>query len=122
MKINVIEKQCLAKVGLSVEFSNSECVSIERVANKLNDAVEKAVETAEQTVSANKENYFPATYKQPADVSVVINLNLAMRIHWLLSNFVSTRESDLFVNADNMALEKLAKINGEKNESTNEGE
>lgn len=121
MKVNVIEKQCLAKTGLSIEFSNSECVSIERVANKLNDAVEKAVKQAEQIVSANKESgCSPATYKQPADVPVVINLDMAMRIHWLLGNFVNSRESDLFCSADNISLVTLAEINGEKNELTNE--
>ena len=119
MKINVIEKQCLAKVGLSIEFSNSECSSIERVANKLNDAVKKAVKQAEQMVSANKESgCSPATYKQPADVPVVINLDMAMRICWLLGNFANSRESDLFVNADNMSLVTLAEINGEQSELT----
>lgn len=112
MKINVIEKQCLAKTGLSIEFSNSECASIEHVADVVNNAIEKAIDEAKKKVTDN------SRYKQASDVPVVINLNTAMRITWLLGNFVTNRESGLFDNADNMSLVTLAEINGEQNELT----
>lgn len=113
MKINVIEKQCLAKTGLSIEFSNSECVSIERVADVVNNAIEKAIDEAKKKAIGVDNRY-----KQAADVPVVINLSTAMRITWLLGNFVTNRESGLFANADNMSLVTLAEINGEQNELT----
>lgn len=120
MKINVIEKQCLAKVGLSIEFSNSECSSIERVANAVNDSIVKAVEQSKTIVESGKEE--GVRYADATKVPVVINLETATRIAWLLGNLVMSRESALFGSADNMSLVTLAEINGEMNELTNEGE
>lgn len=117
MKVNVIEKQCLAKTGLAVEFSNSECVSIEHVADVINNAIEKAIDKAKKNVVDNKKNY-----KQATDIDVTINLNTAMRITWLISNLIINRESALFGNADNMALVTLAEINGENKSTSEEGE
>ena len=120
MKINVIEKQCLAKVGLSIEFSNSECSSIERVANTVNDSIIKAVEESKIIVEHGKEK--GARYADATKVPVVINLETATRIAWLLGNFVTNRESALFGSADNMSLVTLAEINGEMHELTDKGE
>lgn len=111
MKVSVIEKQCLAKTGLSIEFSNSECASIERVADVVNNAIENATKEAKKKAAGDNERY-----KQATDVPVVVNLNTAIRIAWLLGNFVANRESGLFGNADNMSLATLAEINGEVNE------
>ena len=117
MKVNVIEKQCLAKTGLAIEFSNNECASIEHVADVINNAIEKAIDKAKKNVVDSKKNY-----KQATDIDVTINLNTAMRITWLLGNFITNRESALFGNADNMALVTLAEINGENKPTSEEGE
>lgn len=116
MKIQIIEKECVAKTGISVELSNSECASIEHVADVINNAIENAVDKAKKNVIDSKKNY-----KQATDIDVTINLNTAMRVTWLLGNFITNRESALFGNADTMALVTLAEINGE-NSTSEEGE
>lgn len=117
MKINVVEKECKARVGLAIEFSNSECSTIERVANKFNDAIEKSIEQAKTIASQAKDRYSDAS-----KVPVVIDLETANRIAWLLGNCVHNTTSSLFCNADNMALVTLAEINGEQNELNHGGE
>ena len=42
MKVQDVKKECLATVGLSIEFSNSEVNSIDRLLIDVNAAVEKA--------------------------------------------------------------------------------
>lgn len=123
MKVNIIEKECVARAGLAIEFSNSECSSIERVANVLNSAVEKAVDQAKQIVEHGKETKPKENirYSTCAKVPVLIDLETATRISWLLGNLVHNSSSDLFKNADNMALTTLSQINGEENELS-EGE
>lgn len=117
MKVNVIEKECTARVGLAIEFSNSECSSIERVVNAVNDAIAKAVEQSKTIVEHGKEEYADTT-----KVPVLIDLETATRIAWLLGNFVHKTESALFANADNMAIVTLAEINGNLHELVPGGE
>lgn len=113
MKVNVIEKECTARVGLAIEFSNSECSSIERVANTVNDSIIKAVEHGKEE---------GVRYADATKVPVLIDLETATRIAWLLGNFVHNTRSALFANADNMANVTLAEINGDINELVPGGE
>ena len=117
MKVNIVEKECVARVGLAIEFSNSECSSIERVANKLNDAVEKSVEQA-KTIALQVETRYADTTK----VSVLIDLETAMRVSWILGQMCHKTDSALFANADNTALVILSEINGDQDELNNGGE
>lgn len=118
MKVNTVEKECMARVGLAIEFSNSECSSIERVANVLNNAVDKAVDQAKQIVEHGKETKprGDIRYSACSKVPVLIDLETATRISWLLGNLVHNSSSSLFADADKMALITLSDINGEKNE------
>jgi len=111
MEVNVIEKQCLAKTGISIKLNNSECVSIKHVADVVINAVEKTIDETKKKVVDDKQKY-----KQATDVPVVIDLNTAMRIAWLLGKFIINYESKLFDNVDKMSLATLAIINGEQNE------
>lgn len=120
MKVNVIEKECMAIVGLAIEFSNSECSSIERVANTVNDSIIKAVEQSKTIVEHGKEE--GVRYANATKVPVLIDLETATRIAWLLGNFVHNTGSALFANADNMAIVTLAEINGDLNELVPGGE
>jgi hypothetical protein len=40
MKVQNVEKECVAKTGISVEFSNSEIDSITRLVLRLDNAIE----------------------------------------------------------------------------------
>lgn len=113
MKIQVIEKECVAKVGLSVEFSNSECASIKDVKTRVSDAIENAVKEATAYTEAPRTGQ---KFKSPSEITVKVDLETAMRIDWLLSNFVRKEDSGLFCTADNLCLTTMAEINHEENE------
>lgn len=112
MKIQIIEKECTARVGLSIEFSNSEQRAIETVGNKLGEAIDKAEEESKNFVKASQTD----TKLDVSHVTVKIDLETAMRIHWLLGNCVNKNESGLFNTADNACIEAMARINGNDNE------
>lgn len=112
MKIQIIEKECVAKVGLSVEFSNSECASIEKVADKLDSEIYAVVKRATKQQEAS-DTIVPL---KAEELFVHIDLETAMRINWLLGNFTRSKDSDLFNTADNLCLTTMAEINHEENE------
>lgn len=120
MKIQIIEKECVAKVGLSIEFSNSECVAIEKVADKLNTKIVEKVESAKKAQKISLQNDVKGVVAplKADELSVHIDLETAMRISWLLGNFIRNNNSGLFSNADNLCLETMAEINQEHNELT----
>ena len=124
MKIQIIEKECVAKTGISIEFSNSEQNAIDAVNRKVADSIDKAVEQSTTIVqhSQNEKGNYEVTYENASKVPVLIDLETAMRIHWLLNNFVHKNDSGLFNTADNLCLTKLAEINHEVNELTNKGD
>lgn len=115
MKIQVIEKECTARVGLSAEFSNSECASIKDVKTHVSDAIERAITEARAYTEASQTNQ---KFKSPSEITVKVDLETAMRIDWLLSNFIRKEDSDLFCTADNLCLTKMAEINHEETELT----
>lgn len=112
MKIQIIEKECVARTGISIEFSNSEQSAIQTVGNKLTDAIDKATEEATKFTEASQLD----TKLDAAHVTVKIDLETAMRIQWLLGNFVHKSDSGLFNTADNACIETMARINHEDNE------
>ena len=118
MKVQVIEMACTAKVGLAIEFSNSECASIEKVADKLNTTIEEKVKTAAKAQKTSLENDVEGIVMplQADELFIHIDLETAMRISWLLGNFVRNNDSGLFNTADNMCLETMAQINQKSNE------
>jgi hypothetical protein len=92
MQIKVIEKECVAKTGIQVEFSNSECRAIERVKDQVSSAI-ASLKCNMQCV-IEKQGKFPKEAIEKMTIS--IDLNTAMRIEWLLDNFVHKSESNLF--------------------------
>lgn len=114
MKIQIIEKECVAKVGLSIEFSNSECVAIEKVADKLNAVMVERIDRAKKAQADSSD----LKKLDASELFVHIDLETAMRISWLLGNFVRNNDSGLFSKADNLCLVTMAEINQEHNELT----
>ena len=109
MKVQNVKKECLAIVGLSIEFSNSEISSLSRLLTTVRDAAERGVEAAK--VEAMKEG---TTYSSGEKVECVIDLKSLMRIEWLLTQLTRNEESGLFNQADDdceNALERINKIN-----------
>ena len=95
MKVQDVKKECLATVGLSIEFSNSEISSLSSLLSKVSDAVEKGIETHKQKAEAIKE-----LCDEKKDIPVVIDLKSLKRIEWLLVQLTRRDMSGLFEQAD----------------------
>ena len=93
MKVTIVEKECVAKTGIQVEFSNSECRAIERVKDQVSSAI-ASLKCNIQCVIEQQQGKFPKEAIEKMTIS--IDLNTAMRIEWLLDNFVHKSESNLF--------------------------
>lgn len=95
MKIQDVKKECLAIVGLSIEFSNSEISSLSHLLTKVSDAIDKGVKTlhaqAKDTgrLCDEKEN-----------IPVCIDLKSLKRMEWLLTQLTRNETSGLFESAD----------------------
>lgn len=95
MKIQEVKKECVAIVGLSVEFSNSEISSLSSLLSKVSDAIEKGIETNKLRAETTKE-----LYDEKKDIPVVIDLKSLKRIEWLLTQLTKDDNSGLFNVAD----------------------
>ena len=116
MKVQHVEKQCTAKVGIAIEFSNSEVDSIIRLALQLDDAIEEKCKKANQFVRASE---IGTTYKETDEIPVEIDLKMATRIYWLLDHITMCRTgepSDLFNPADEDYASRIANINKREEE------
>jgi hypothetical protein len=116
MKVQNVEKQCTAKVGIAIEFSNSEVDSIIRLALKLNDAIEEECEKANRFVRSSE---LGTVYKETDEIPVKIDLKMATRIYWLLDHITMCRTnepSDLFNPADEDYASRIAIINNREEE------
>lgn len=91
MKIQDVKKECTAIVGLSVEFSNSEIGSIDRLLWTVDNCIEKAINKAIANVKETGKQYSPEN-----DVPVEIDLRSIKKIEWLLYQMTRTNRSDLF--------------------------
>ena len=107
MKVQEVTKEAtVAKTGISVEFSNSEIASIQRLTWTLDDAIEKGKSTAKSIAkAANK----PYDGKEP--ISVSVDLRTLMRVNWLLGAFSNRFESDIFDQADGWYACEVEEIN-----------
>ena len=110
MKIQDVKKECLATIGLSVEFSNSEIRSIDNLACKVGEAIDKAID---QQIKLMREFEGQARpLKEDEDnVPVVLDLKDVERIHWFLSLFDNTNSSSIFDEADKSAVSAIRRIN-----------
>lgn len=106
MKVQDVKKECLATVGLSIEFSNSEVSSLSHLLATVSDAVEKGVEQAHELAKAAKLQYGD-NEKIPAS----IDLKSLKRIEWLLINLTRRDKSGLFDVADSDYHSDLGFIN-----------
>lgn len=107
MKVQEVTKEAtVAKTGVSVEFSNSEIASIQRLTWTLDDVIEKGKNTAKSIAkAANK----PYDGKEP--ISVAVDLRTLMRVDWLLGAFSNRFESDIFDQADGWYAYEVEEIN-----------
>ena len=95
MKIQDVKKECLATVGLSVEFSNTEVNSISHLLTTVDNAVEHGVEAAKSTAKENCKQY-----GDNEKIEVSIDLKSLKRIQWLLTQLTRNETSGLFKQAD----------------------
>ncbi len=111
MKINDVRKECLATVGLSVEFSNSEIGSLSNLLWVVSNAIEDGIARAHQMAVTQQ-----LQFKDNDKVPVTIDLNSLKRIEWLLTQLTRKETSGLFEPADADYRVDLDYINGEKPE------
>jgi hypothetical protein len=95
MKVQDVKKECLATIGLSIEFSNSEVSSLSHLLITVDNAVEHGVEAAK---SAATESGKP--YGDNEKIECPIDLKSLKRIQWLLTQLTRNEMSDLFKEAD----------------------
>lgn len=107
MKVQEVTKEAtVAKTGISVEFSNSEIASIQRLTWTLDNAIEKGKNAAKSIAKASNEPY---DGKEPIPVSV--DLRTLIRVNWLLGAFSNRFESDIFDQADGWYACEMEEIN-----------
>lgn len=95
MKVQDVKKECLATVGLSVEFSNSEIGTINSLLWNVTKSIEDGIARAHQFVATQD-----VKYKDKDDVPVTIDLKSLKRIEWLLVQLTRRDMSGLFEMAD----------------------
>lgn len=106
MKVQDVKKECLAIVGLSVEFSNSELSSLSRLLTPVENAVEHSVEAAKTTAMKTGK-----MYNKIEEIECVIDLKSLIRIKWLLTQLTRNEKSGLFDPADFECGDAFACIN-----------
>lgn len=95
MKVQDVKKECLAVVGLSVEFSNSEISTINSLLWNVTKSIEDGTARAHQFAATQE-----MQYKDKDDVPVTIDLKSLKRIEWLLTQLTRKETSGLFEQAD----------------------
>lgn len=95
MKVQDVKKECLATTGLSVELSNSEIGSIDKLLWTVDNAIETGINQAIKVAkAANKQ------YDLEDEIPVSINLRSLKKVQWLLVQLTRTNHSDLFNEAN----------------------
>lgn len=97
MKVQDVKKECLATVGLSLEFSNSEVACIDRLLWSVNDAIDKGIN---QKIAELKSNNDSKELDFEDDVNVTIDLRSLKKIQWLLFQMTRTNCCNLFNEAN----------------------
>lgn len=95
MKVQDVKRECLATVGLSVEFSNSEISTINSLLWNVTKSIEDGIARAHQFAATQE-----MQYKDKDDVPVTIDLKSLKRIEWLLIQLTRRDMSGLFEQAD----------------------
>ena len=95
MKIQDVKKECLATVGLSIEFSNTEISSLSHLLTTVDNAVEHGIEAAKSNAAENKK-----PYGDNEKIECPIDLKSLKRIQWLLTQLTRNETSGLFELAD----------------------
>lgn len=95
MKVQDVKKECLAVVGLSVEFSNSEVNSIDRLLIDVDAAVEKAIDQ-QITIGKHFEGGCHTLNDKTDTIPAAIDLKSLKKIQWLLYQLTRNNTSDLF--------------------------
>ena len=108
MKVQDVKKECLATVGLSLEFSNSEVACIDRLLWSVDDAIDKAIN---QKIAELKSNNAPKEIDFEDDVNVTIDLRSLKKIQWLLYQMTRTNRCDLFNEANREYETEIVSIN-----------
>lgn len=94
MKVQDVKREGPAIVGLSVELSNSEIGSIDRVLWTLDNAISRGVEQAITIAKADGNQYKPDD-----EIPVAVDLKSLRKIQWLLYQLTRVNRSDLFCEA-----------------------
>ena len=116
MKVQVVERECMAKVGVSIEFSNSEIDSLIRIALKLDDKIEEQCKEAHAFIKSSETG---VKYKESDELFVRVDLKTLTCISWLLDKITNGRvrnPSDLFNEAYGNYLATLESINNREGE------
>ena len=95
MKVQDVKKECLAVVGLSIEFSNSEIGSLSGLLRTVSDAIEKGAKQAHEIAKAAGK-----MYDEKEEIPVSIDLKSLKRMEWLLTQLTRNENSGLFESAD----------------------
>lgn len=106
MKVQDVRKECLATVGLSIEFSNSEISTINSLLWSVTKSIENGIARAHQFAATQD-----IEYKDKDDVPVMIDLKSMKRIEWLLVQMTRRDMSGLFEQADADYRADLSHIN-----------
>ena len=126
MKVQDVKKECLANVGLSIEFSNSEIDSITHVVLSLNETIERGcANLADHALNVNQINSEMLAagaklnelhkFDDPNKMTVSIDLKTLIRVAWLLdkiTNYRATKPSALFDEVDCDIVNTVHKICG----------
>jgi hypothetical protein len=110
MKIQDVKRECTAIVGISAEFSNSEIRSIDNLACKVGEAIERAIDQQVTLVREFQGQARPLNVDED-NVPVVLDLRDVERIHWFLSLFDNTSSSSMFDEADKSLTADIHRIN-----------
>lgn len=106
MKVQDVKKECLATVGLSIEFSNSEVSTLSHLLTVVSDAVEKGIQQAKSIAEHAKQ-----PYDDNEKIPCAIDLKSLKRIEWLLIQLTRRDMSGLFEQADSEYRVELGFIN-----------
>lgn len=124
MKVQDVKKECLANVGLSIEFSNSEVDSIVRLIWDLNVSIEKGYNDlssmVEHTKQINSEferadqGAMGKVNLDPDKATVTVDLKTLVHCRWILNAITNNRAknpSRLFDIVDNEYKTAIKSIN-----------
>lgn len=95
MKVQDVRKECLATVGLSIEFSNSEVSSLSHLLTVVSDATEKGIQQAKDIAEHTKK-----PYNDNEKIPCAIDLKSLKRVEWLLIQLTRRDMSGLFEQSD----------------------